>query len=239
MTSLLIRSLLNCKKYQSVEFASPNVQPVHLVVNPVLMNDTFDNPYTVSQASIEKSSSEVDELELASIGQRIGARCIDFGLWLFCIFIVWAVIFTISIIPLLDTLDLEKENPFEGTYFEELRDPSYAFSADSWRHPITYVDLVIGQAIFLLLQGYFLAKYGQTIGKRQQNIVMVDRVTHHRLPFRQLYLKRYLVFESFSVVSWILDLIFRIVDFIFLFRDDRRTIHDMLANTIVVKQSRL
>jgi len=97
----------------------------------------------------------------------------------------------------------------------------------------------LGQAIFLLLQGYFLAKFGQTIGKCQQNIVMVDRVTHDRLSFGQLYPKRYLVFESFGVVSWLLDLIFRIVDLVFLFRDDRRTIHDMVANTLVVKQSSL
>lgn len=201
------------------------------------MNDTFDNPYKVSQANLETSSSEVGEIELAGIGQRIGARCIDFGLWLFCIFIVWAVIFTVSIIPLLGTLDIEKENPFEGTIFERYGDLDYTFSLIQLHDPLIYVELALGQAIFLLLQGYFLAKFGQTIGKRQQNIVMVDRVTHDRLPFRQLYLKRYLVFESFGVVSWLLDLIFRIVDLVFLFRDDRRTIHDMVANTIVVKQS--
>lgn len=208
------------------------------------MTEKRDNPYTVPQAGLETPFSAGSEIELASIGQRIGARCIDFGLWLFCFFIVFAVILVVMLISRLSTLDSEEENPLEDTNFEENFDLNYPFFGGYWEDSLihvhnsgTYVGLAIGQAIFLLLQAYFLAKYGQTIGKRHQNIVIIDRVTHEKLPFTQLYLKRYLVFEAFGVVSWILDLIFRIVDFVFLFRDDRRTIHDMVANTIVVRQS--
>jgi len=99
-----------------------------------------------------------------------------------------------------------------------------------------FVWLVISQGIFLLLQGKLLAKYGQTIGKLNLNIVIVDRVTREKLPFGKLYLKRYLVFDSFLLFGWLLGLIFRLIDFAFLFRKDRRTIRDLVANTVVIKQ---
>ena len=37
------------------------------------------------------------------------------------------------------------------------------------------------------------------------------------------------------ILSDLLLLLFRLIDLLFLARDDRRTIHDMVANTIVVK----
>ncbi|MXX95160.1 MAG: hypothetical protein F4Y65_05705, partial [Gammaproteobacteria bacterium] len=56
------------------------------------MNETLDNPYRVSQASLETSFSEVGEIELAGIGQRIGARCIDLGLWYISFVVVGVII---------------------------------------------------------------------------------------------------------------------------------------------------
>lgn len=91
------------------------------------MTEKRDNPYTVPQAGLETPFSAGSEIELASIGQRIGARCIDFGLWLFCFFIVIAVILVVMLISRLSTLDAEEDNPLEDTNFEENFDVTIRF----------------------------------------------------------------------------------------------------------------
>ncbi|MDE0094234.1 MAG: RDD family protein [Gammaproteobacteria bacterium] len=199
------------------------------------MNETLDNPYRVSQASLETSFSEVGEIELAGIGQRIGARCIDLGLWYISFVVVGVIIGLLWIF----TFSSFSDSSFEQLekIFEEVINPDLTSWKDLFNihKPMIYIILIVGQAVFLALQGYFLATRGQTIGKRILNIAIVDRDTRQLLPLRDLYLRRYFVFESIFILSDLLLLLFRLIDLLFLARDDRRTIHDMVANTIVVK----
>ncbi|HUQ53629.1 MAG TPA: RDD family protein [Gammaproteobacteria bacterium] len=90
-----------------------------------------------------------------------------------------------------------------------------------------------GVAVFLLLNGYLLATAGQTIGKRVVGTRIVN-VADGRIPkFLTLVGGRY-------GVTWLVSLIpgagnlYGLVDALFVFRDDRRCLHDLIAGTKVI-----
>lgn len=92
--------------------------------------------------------------------------------------------------------------------------------------------LVVGFAIFLLLQGYPLSRYGQTWAKRWLGIRIVDE-QGHKPEFVRLVLLRYGVVQLAGLVPC-LGPLFGLVDPLCIFRDDRRCLHDLMAGTRVV-----
>jgi len=215
------------------------------------MVEPFKNPYLVPQAKLEQDSHNSKPGELASVGQRIGARCIDFGFW-------FALCFG-PIIVLSLVIGFAFYNFYAGstsnTWAPELADhistaylsgPSATPASPqpfSWtllyrlnfNNPCAYFCLILGQVVFLILHVYLLEKRGQNIGKRMLDIAIVDRDTLEKPNFGTLYPKRYLLFELLAIIGYGLIFLFRVVDLLMLYRDDRRTIHDIVANTIVVK----
>ena len=111
-----------------------------------------------------------------------------------------------------------------------------ALIAQGWGYADTNtVDPVgaVALAGFLILQNiqiYLLAVSGQTIGKRTLRIRIVDaRTGDHPSWFRLVVLR---VFVNRILVAATL-LLYGLMDALFIFRDDRRTIHDRLARTRV------
>jgi uncharacterized RDD family membrane protein YckC len=99
----------------------------------------------------------------------------------------------------------------------------------------TIVMEVIAFAVFALMQGYFLSKSGQTIGKKVVGTRIVDMEGNpptlgRLLGFR--YAAVYLV-NMIPVVGGLLSLL----DAVFIFRSDRRCLHDLIAGTQVVLKS--
>jgi len=86
--------------------------------------------------------------------------------------------------------------------------------------------------LYLLLNGYLLYSYGQTIGKKIVGIKIVT-LENEVPPFSHIYFLRYLV-PSILFSAPFLGLIFFIIDSLFIFREDKRCIHDLLAGTKVV-----
>ena len=84
---------------------------------------------------------------------------------------------------------------------------------------------------FLLLNGFLLFRYGQTIGKRLLKIAIATE--NFQVPeFNRLILFRYLPFFVARAIPG-LNLI-NLVDSILIFREDRRCLHDMIAGTQVI-----
>mgnify|MGYP003325112906 CR=1 FL=1 len=86
--------------------------------------------------------------------------------------------------------------------------------------------------LFFAFNGYLLVKQGQTIGKRivGTKIVTVEGV----LPSgASLIFLRYLIPEAISMVP-VAGWLFMWVNVLFVFRQDRRCLHDHLAATYVV-----
>ncbi|SMC22152.1 Uncharacterized membrane protein YckC, RDD family [Andreprevotia lacus DSM 23236] len=145
--------------------------------------------------------------ELATLGQRFGASFID-GL----IAIVLAV-------------------PFWAMtgFFEVLShggqvDYFFAVKGMAW-----------GLASFLLVHTYFLHKNGQTIGKKLLKIAIVT--TDGAKPsLLTLLVKRYLPVFLIRLVPFVGNLL-GLVDVCFIFREDRRCLHDLIAGTKVIKSA--
>ena len=85
-----------------------------------------------------------------------------------------------------------------------------------------------------VVQMVILVKHGQTIGKRALKIRIV-RVSDESTPgFVKVVLLRIWVSSFISGIPYV-GVIFWIVDGLFIFRDDRRCLHDLIANTKVIK----
>lgn len=81
-----------------------------------------------------------------------------------------------------------------------------------------------------VVQAYYLTTQGQTIGKKWLKIRIVDAETHKVGGFVKNVLLR-------SVLNFVLSLVplYGLVDVLFIFREDRRCVHDLIAGTIVIR----
>jgi len=108
----------------------------------------------------------------------------------------------------------------------------------NFRHPETRDLLTVemsdlfGLGVILILNGYLLATRAQTIGKRAMGI----RIVNHdgsQASFATVVLRRMVPFQMLAGVPVVNYL--ALVDVLFIFRQDRRCLHDYLAGTRVVK----
>ncbi len=88
----------------------------------------------------------------------------------------------------------------------------------------------LGIVVAVCIQIYLLAVSSQTIGKYLLKMQIIDYQTHQRSSFVQCFLLR-------SVVGMFLlgqVPFYSLIDACFIFREDYRCIHDLIANSIVV-----
>lgn len=94
----------------------------------------------------------------------------------------------------------------------------------------TVVWIALAFANYVLLNGYLLQTSGQTIGKKVLSIRIVN-LENELVPIHTILLLRYLPMTAigtfFNLISFI--------DVLFVFRADRRCIHDFIAGTKVIK----
>ena len=94
-------------------------------------------------------------------------------------------------------------------------------------------NLLFAQVVFLIIHGYLLYTRGQTVGKMLRNIKIVNM--NNKLPsFDHLYGLRYLLVGLIGSIP-LLGVFFSITDGLFIFREDRRCLHDMIAGTRVIE----
>jgi uncharacterized RDD family membrane protein YckC len=165
------------------------------------------------QVNIALQSEQHDEInmlsdsaELASRGTRLGAAFLDtFILVLF--FIPGLVIFSL--------MGGDFSNPDQAQLMKNI---------------YTYCALFI--IIYMVINGVLLYKYGQTIAKRLLNIKIV-RTDGERIGFKRLLGLRIVLIQLLYQVP-VVGFLFMIVNVLFIFREDQRCIHDLIANTKVV-----
>ncbi len=94
---------------------------------------------------------------------------------------------------------------------------------------------VIGLSYLALLisQLYFMVKLGQSLGKRAVGIKIV-RIADETIPgFAKIYLLRNFVPSLIGAIPYVGG-VFVLVDYLFIFRDDKRCLHDLIAQTKVI-----
>lgn len=93
--------------------------------------------------------------------------------------------------------------------------------------------VLMGFGIFCLVQGYPLAQSAQTWGKKVVKTRIVD-LAGGQPSLGTLLGKRYFPVQAVSAVP-VIGNVLALVNVLFIFRSDRRCVHDLIAGTRVVK----
>jgi uncharacterized RDD family membrane protein YckC len=93
---------------------------------------------------------------------------------------------------------------------------------------------IFGVILFFVLQGYLLAKHGQTIGKRIVGTRIVSAEDGQIFPLSRIFWLRNLPASLVGQIPTVGQLLV-VIDVLFIFRKDKRCIHDLIAGTKVVK----
>jgi uncharacterized RDD family membrane protein YckC len=88
-------------------------------------------------------------------------------------------------------------------------------------------------AVFLAVNGYLLAKHGQTVGKKLVGTRIVANDDEQILSFGRVFGLRYLPLFLIAKIP-VFSKLFGIIDVLFIFRKDKRCIHDLIAGSKVV-----
>jgi uncharacterized RDD family membrane protein YckC len=104
-----------------------------------------------------------------------------------------------------------------------------------WREPPDWLFLaspLFAFLAFVLIHGYFLRATGQTIGKKLTGIRIAG--PDGKVPdFAKVILVRYFPIWLVSLIPFVGGFLV-LLDVLFIFRSDRRCIHDLIAGTRVV-----
>jgi len=176
------------------------------------MSDRFDhNPYQ-SPVSMSGDAERYGQIEgqppLASLGDRLIGAIID-GIVVGIPAIVAGIVLGIILANI------------------------FAIDSIEFKVATFFLGIPIGLTLFIAIQGYLLAHYGQTVGKRLINTQIVSE-TNQLLTLQQLILKRYLPFWVLGSVPYIGG-IFGLINVLAIFRSNRKCLHDDIAGTKVIK----
>lgn len=97
------------------------------------------------------------------------------------------------------------------------------------------LSILLGFTIYLVMNGYLLHKWGQTIGKWALGIKIVSVESNEILPLWKVFFIRY-VPQVFTAMIPFIGSILTIVNDLFIFRKDKRCVHDHIAGTKVIKE---
>ncbi|MDN3681796.1 RDD family protein [Vibrio tapetis subsp. quintayensis] len=85
---------------------------------------------------------------------------------------------------------------------------------------------------YLLMHGYLLHKYGQTIGKNVFEISIVG-MDNQPMGLKEIMLKRWCPTLLMGLIPFL-----GLIDILFIFRSDRRCLHDLVAKSKVIDISK-
>lgn len=106
---------------------------------------------------------------------------------------------------------------------DQMEDPSFKY---------TLGLMAYGIVLYVLVHGYFLDKFGQTIGKNIMRI-RIENLDGTKASISTIILKRSLPMHLLSIVPVIGQGLAGFVDPLFIFGKERRCIHDYIAKTKV------
>jgi uncharacterized RDD family membrane protein YckC len=162
------------------------------------------NPYAPPQAEVRDPPHPGETGQLASLKLRFVGAVVD------------AVISLLVTVPL-GILTGYWQDAFAGNvdYVE-----AYTISLASF-------------VAFAALHGYWLAKHGQTIGKRLVGTRIVNAHDEQLPGLGKLLGLRYGVVSLISLIPTV-GSFFALIDVLLIFRADRRCVHDLIAGTKVI-----
>lgn len=142
---------------------------------------------------------------LAGRGQRFIAAMVD------------GVLSLVVMIPVMMMLGM-------FNYIEKGQEPPFV---------LTVVAASIGFAVFVALHYMLLVRNGQTIGKKLLSIRIAD-LEGNKPAIGTILFKRYLPISIMGLIP-VIGQVLPLIDLLFIFRKDRRCVHDLIAGTQVVR----
>jgi len=97
------------------------------------------------------------------------------------------------------------------------------------------LSVLLGFALYLVMNGYLLHKRGQTIGKWALGIKIVSVAKNEILPLWKVFFVRHVPQVLVAMIP-IIGSILTIINDLFIFRKDKRCVHDHIAGTKVIKE---
>ena len=92
----------------------------------------------------------------------------------------------------------------------------------------------VGIFVYVLVNGYHLWYFGQTLGKKMMQIAIVDQ--NDKVPaFAKIVGLRYVPFQLVGALPGLA--LISVIDIFMIFRSDRRCLHDLAAGTRVIDVS--
>lgn len=164
--------------------------------------DEKQNPYAAPTARLD-DQSEAGEVELAGRWRRLGGAIID------------SMVMLVLVVPLF---------VYMGVF-----NPG---AAQEQNILMQLLLVAIGFAAWLLVNGYLLYRYGQSVGKRLLSMKIV-RLDDQQAEFSRIVLLRALPMHLLSVVPVVGNVI-GLVDVLFIFGSAKRCLHDYIAKTRVI-----
>ena len=187
---------------------------------------------TVEPAAVQQSNStQFDakpETNLAAFHSRALAKILDLSLWL-PVAAIPSFFFNESQYKAL--FDIQKQlqtAEIASTQATELQQQLFLLiPTEAWLSMLLYV------IVMLMIQAFFIAKSGQSLGKKMTNIQIVDVESNQpTTTIRAFWLR--------SVLFIVLNVLFMpfitIVDYVLALNKNRQTLHDKLAKTKVIQK---
>ena len=167
----------------------------------------YETPATTAEEAGTPSGPE-----LAARGRRLGAYIID----------------TIIAGIVLVAVAYFNPGPLGVTMLDIMRDPT--------TQQMSTAGSIWFLIIFMAINSYFLVTKGQTLGKRMLGIRIVDAASNGAATAVKLLGLRYVLVMLVMAIP-IIGQLLGLADALFIFRSDRRCVHDLLAGTKVVSNS--
>jgi uncharacterized RDD family membrane protein YckC len=176
---------------------------------PVAQPGAF-NPYAAPQANVISPSMN-PSMQLASLGQRLGASLLDSLVAVMVVGVPYAIAGV--------SLAMAEQNHQTGM-------PPGAVAG--------FAVAVIGFLGLIIYNVVLLSTKGQTLGKKWLGIRIVSHPDCQNAGFVKAVLLRGFVNGIIGAIP-LLGILYSITDICFIFREDRRCIHDLIGSTQVVK----
>lgn len=180
-----------------------------------LVSSGFDspaNPYAPPQAEI-MPRQHGEPQELATLGQRLGAALLDGLIWF------------VAVLPAIVAVVMsEAANAEQAAPFEEMSPLSMGLAG------VTGLLVIV----LIIINLYMLAVRGQTLAKKWLGIRIVTYPDGQNPGGVKTILLRGFVNGIIANIPF-LGAVYAIVDILFIFGEERRCIHDLIAGTKVVK----
>ena len=194
----------------------------------------FNPQVTVAQNNSIRKISVLPESaqELAPFYARFIAKFLDLSLWIPAAFILTAF-FTAAEAQKFNGLNqqimqLVLNKSTDLTLIQNLQTEIFSmFSQVAVFSSIGYLIVI------LCLQGFLIAKFGQSLGKKVTKIKIVDYTTGQKSNLTRAFFLRSIVFILPTIYFFP---IFSFIDYLFSLGKNKQTLHDKLAKTKVIKE---